>query len=633
MAVAREPTYASAVVVSVTPKQPSFFAGELFECTITFTNTNVARRPMDHRRSLSTPRRVTSLSGLPASAPARPARLGMVGTKPPSLVPGNPTPRRATYSSRPEAERRAEVPAMHPHARQKSVVAYQVEDLSQAFGLTQTPNPAAVIASPHPDLYASQNEAMDEALRESISTWAGDSLTEHASQSPLFPRRDALPLGHEKLLWAFAQVGGTMELERTIVRSADFDQLRLRLARGELPSTPASPASTQSTPRTLGGGELSYDAEYEAGSIDFESGARPTDMRASHVPAVATMAALLFGAAGSRRASAGRHQPSGSTFSDIQTRTLLSRTLPTYSTPPSMLGVDMELAPGESRSFTLALPLPADLPPSFHGQAVHFDYYLTIGTNRVDARVRGMQQSRLLHIPIRVYNHVSPGAGIDACFDMLHPIVLPHADATVEQVGRARPERAAEREALSTWAQQLLCGGAAGERTDVALPPTCMDAVQDLAQRAGKVTYDIAKDGQVAAVLTVARAKYRLGDAVHVIVRMNELHANVRVVRVAAALESHEEVDASLALLPPGRTQRMTRQVYATHHENTLDTRQTSMLLTIPSGATPEFMTSGIRHRWSLRVSLLTESADDGTQRREPPPHLVQHPDAYSAEA
>ena len=567
----------------------------------------------------------------------------MVGSNPPALTPGDPARRRATFSSRPEAWNRRvpDVPALHPHARQKSVVAYQVEDLSQAFGLSQDskPLPSAADASPHPDLFASQNEVMDEALRESISAWAGASLTEHALQSPLFPRRDALPLGHEKLLWAFAQVGGTMELERAIVRSADFDQLRLRLARGEMPGTPVSPASTQGTPRTLGGGELSYDAEYEAGSIDFEAGARTTDLRASHVPAVATMAALLFRTTGARRASAARLQPSGSTFSDIQTRTLLSRTLPTYSTPPTMLGVDIELAPGESRSFTLSLPLPADLPPSFHGQAVHFDYYVTIGTNRVDARVQGMQQSRLLHIPIRVYNHVSPGAGIDACFDLLQPIVLPHSDATVEQVGRARPEHAAEREALSLWAQQLLRGGSTGERTDAALPPTCMDAVQDLAQRAGKVTYDIAKDGQVAAVLTVARAKYRLGDAVHVIVRMNELHANVRVVRVctrdswqvAAALESHEEVDASLALLPPGRTQKMTRQVYATHHENTLDTRQTSMLLTIPSGATPEFMTSGIRHRWSLRVSLLTESAEDGHQRREPPPHLVQHPDAYSA--
>lgn len=538
MAAAKEPTYASAVVVSVTPKQPSFFAGELFECTITFTNTNVARRPMmDHRRSVSLPRRVTSFSGPPAagaSASARPARMGMVGSQDLVPTPGAPTPRRATYTSRPDAgdQRGTDVPALHPHARQKSMVAYQVEDLSQAFGLAQTP-PRPFDASPHPDLFTSQNEAMDEALRESITTWAGDSLTEHASQSPLFPRRDALPLGHEKLLWAFAQVGGTMELERSLVRPADFDQLRLRLARGEMPGTPASPASSQGTPRTLGGGEWSYDAEYEAGSIEFESGTRTADLRASHVPAVATMAALLFRPSGTRRATpTPRLQPSGSTYADIQTRTLLSRTLPTYSTPPTMLGVDMELAPGESRSFTLTLPLPADLPPSFHGQAVHFDYYLTIGTNRVDARVQGMQQSRLLHIPIRVYNHVSPSAGIDACFDLLHPLVLPHSEATVEHVGRAPREQPAKRDAIRQWAVQLLCGGSTGERTDAAPLPTCMDTVQELAQRAGKVTYDIAKDGQVAAVLTVARAKYLLGDAVHVIVRMNELGAYVRVVRV-----------------------------------------------------------------------------------------------------
>lgn len=425
------------------------------------------------------------------------------------------------------------VPAQHPHARQKSVVAYQVEDLSQAFGLAQVSQPILGDVSPQPDAFATQNEAMGEALRASITTWAGDSLTDHASQSPLFPRRDALPLGHEKLLWAFAQVGGTMELEHAIVRSTDFDQLRLRLARGEMPSTPASPASAHGTPRTLGGGELSYDAEYEAGSIDLEAGIRTTNLRASHVPAVATMAALLFRPAEALRSPhTPRHWQSGSTLSDIQTRTLLSRTLPTYSTPPSLLGVDVELAPGESRSYTLALPLPADLPPSFHGQAVHFDYYLTIGTNRVDARVPGMQQSRLLHIPIRIYNHVAPGVGVDACFDMLHPLVLPHSEATVKQVGREGAPADAECEALGAWAQQLLCGGPAGERTDKVPQPTCMDAVQELAQRAGKVTYDIAKDGEVAAVLTVARAKYRLGDDVHVILRMNEVHAKVRVVRV-----------------------------------------------------------------------------------------------------
>lgn len=672
--------YASAVVVSITPKQPSFFAGETFECTITFTNTHPPIRAAEHRRSLSASpqmRRVASDVGSmhassssaititpaspvetwPSSGTEPPSRLGLLGPRTQHERAGTPSRRRTTFASRREAprpERGAKaVPSSHPHARQKSVVAYQVEDLSQAFGLLQAqerPIPKEIPTSPYPDPYATHNKVMDAALRESVASWANDAqLLEHTSQSPLFPSRDTLPPGHEKLLWAFAQIGGTMEVERGIVRPADFDQLRMRLARGEMPSpmttaspSPSpSPAQSPATPRTLGGGELGYDAEYEAGTIDIETGA-PTatathDLRASHVPAISTIAALLFRPMQPTRSPhTPRHWRTGSTLSDIQTRALLSPTLPTYSAPPTMLDVDVELAPGESRSYTFSLRLPADLPPSFHGHAVHFDYYLTIGTNRVDPRVRGMQESRLLHIPIRVYNHVVPGAGPLACFDLLNPVVASQSEGHVEvqsAVSAKQPDADdhEERTRLSSWAQELVHGHVHAHRTDTAAPLSSMDAINDLAQRASKVTYDIAKDGHVAALLTLARAKYKVGDSVQVLLRMNEPGATVRIVRVAASLESHEEVDASMALLPPGRTQTMTRQVYATQHEATLDTRQTCLWLPIPSGATPEFSTSGIRHRWSVRISLLTQMADDGTSKVAPPPHLMSDTQAFAA--
>lgn len=154
-------------------------------------------------------------------------------------------------------------------------------------------------------------------------------------------------------------------------------------------------------------------------------------------------------------------------------------------------------------------------------------------------------------------------------------------------------------------------------------------------RRTNAVSYDIAKDGHVAAVLTLARARYRLGDAVQALVRMNLPGARVRIVRLAASLESHEEIDASLALLPSQRTQKQTRQVYATHHESTLDTRQTSIVLTIPSGATPEFATSGVKLKWTLRVSLLTQTSalqsDQGSVGIAPVPHWAPESDAYAA--
>lgn len=159
------------------------------------------------------------------------------------------------------------------------------------------------------------------------------------------------------------------------------------------------------------------------------------------------------------------------------------------------------------------------------------------------------------------------------------------------------------------------------------------------------VSFDIAKDGHLAAVLTLVRSKYRLGDTLQALVRVNQPGARVRVVRVrcptdqlAAALETHEDIEADVALQPAGRAQRATRQVHATHDESVLDTRQTTLELTIPSGATPEFRTSGMSHRWTLRVSLLTEStmetsaSENGIEKSlvAPVSHLVKVPDEYA---
>jgi len=254
----------------------------------------------------------------------------------------------------------------------------------------------------------------------------------------------------------------------------------------------------------------------------------------------------------------------------------MSRTLPTYSTPPTMLGIDMQLAPGESRSFTFKLQLPMDLPPSFHGHSVHFDYYLTVGTNRADTRSGSAQQSRLLHIPIRIYNHVAPSTGLHTCFDLLNPIVTPQLDASVAAVqetsaaggasaaaGKSAQAYEEERAETAQWIARLWQGAQpVNERTDAPTVPSCMDAVHDLTQRAGKVSYDIAKNGHVAAVLTLARAKYRLGDDVQAIVRMNMPETSVRIVRVRIGIHGctckrHTLIRDSLQR-PSSRTKRST---------------------------------------------------------------------------
>lgn len=191
--------------------------------------------------------------------------------------------------------------------------------------------------------------------------------------------------------------------------------------------------------------------------------------------------------------------------------------------------------------------------------------------------------------------------------------------------------------------------------------------------RSFAVSYDISKDGSIAAVLTLIKSKYRLGDTILGVVSINRPTAATatastpRVVRIAALLESYEEVEPTLATLPSARSMRMTRKVHAEHHESTLGLGQTSFQLPIPSGASPDFETSGgecaspldayiscsltlatiasasmaaVKLHWTVRISFLTSittSPSPSTPSSDtvrPPPstsYLIPcPPDGYS---
>lgn len=106
------------------------------------------------------------------------------------------------------------------------------------------------------------------------------------------------------------------------------------------------------------------------------------------------------------------------------------------------------------------------------------------------------------------------------------------------------------------------------------------------------MSYDISKDGQIVAVLTLIKSKYRLGDTVSGVVTMNKSGSVARVVRIAATLESHEAIQPDLSTLPQNRVARMTKVLHSECHQSTLNAGQASFALPIPSGATPDFVTS-----------------------------------------
>lgn len=74
---------------------------------------------------------------------------------------------------------------------------------------------------------------------------------------------------------------------------------------------------------------------------------------------------------------------------------------------------------------------------------------------------------------------------------------------------------------------------------------------------------------------------------------------------MSARLETHELVETSIATKSAAQLRQLTRRLHAEHHETTLDSARVGFALSIPSGATPDFATSGVKLQWSVRLSFL----------------------------
>lgn len=69
-------------------------------------------------------------------------------------------------------------------------------------------------------------------------------------------------------------------------------------------------------------------------------------------------------------------------------------------------------------SDTYSLPLPKNLPPTFKGRTFRFSYEFTIGVCRAGTSPgnRSANHSRIMKIPVRVYNNVNGQRRLRECF-------------------------------------------------------------------------------------------------------------------------------------------------------------------------------------------------------------------------
>ncbi|GAA5975307.1 hypothetical protein JCM5350_006423 [Sporobolomyces pararoseus] len=441
------------------------------------------------------------------------------------------------------------------------------------------------------------------------------------------------------LLWAFAHLEGSFEVDELLIKPNEFLEVKQLLAGG-------------TGGVGMGGGTLEPKKKETGGWKSWLWGTAAASNEDS-------------------RDANGREDgfngiTSGETggaasLEERKEKAVKDKSVPIFSCPASILGVDLVLEPGESKSFSFSIRIPADLPPSFRGKAIKFNYQLVVGSNRVSLSSNpGMSSgkgsvSRLMKVPLRIYNHVGM-TGARPFYDLTNPVIYQRDEATVSplddetKVAPARRKQPSDvgRPEFEAFASNLLSsiafspelsqkpfpqlsssiGGRSIPRSIMEVRPEmrpemsshrgggpeafgidldeangCKAAVEIVSRNSQKVSYDINKDGYLVAQLTLVKSAYRLGETVNGSVMINS--GEGRVLRVSARLETHELVETSISAKTAVQTRQITRRLHSEHHEATLDSARLGFALAIPSGATPDFGTSGVKLQWSVRLSFL----------------------------
>ena len=308
-----------------------------------------------------------------------------------------------------------------------------------------------------------------------------------------------------------------------------------------------------------------------------------------------------------------------------------SKSIPLLSTPQSILFVDLQLAPGESKSFEYSFGLPRGLPPSHKGKAIKIFYNLVIGTQRPGGTKE--QQVTSVELPFKVLGSVN-GAGDILEHDLMNPYIILQDLAKVKAVSAPNPSDDAKKPPPTpksslndflAYVDELLEKPGDGEST--LLSPTAFsgsrrhsefeeaatakEAINLAILRSNLTTegqqspnrFEIARNGQRVGVVILARPAYRLGEVITLVIDFS--NAEIPCYAVHSDLETCEKVDTSLAVRSEASIHRVTRRVYVSSSEATLYSKRTVFSPTIPVTATPEFVTSGVSLEWSVRLEFV----------------------------
>ncbi|KAL1918396.1 uncharacterized protein VTP21DRAFT_3056 [Calcarisporiella thermophila] len=392
---------------------------------------------------------------------------------------------------------------------------------------------------------------------------SSDRVNRRLSLVSQFNSSPSLAHKSETILWSFAQIEGHFFVDQNLVKISDFEPVKSKVM-----YKPAHRSGGH------GGGSL---ISSSSGTSFYSSGTRSRDEEKS---------------------------------------------VPVFSTPPSIIFTSLHLAPGETRTFKYETFLPSDLPPSHKGKAFRFNYNLIVGIQNGGLN----NQSQVLELPFRVFNHTSED-GSRPVYDLMNPIVVWQDEATVfciEDIPvKLKQKYNVSKQEFMNYVQRLqhsddlstlTPGGTELTRREsgaytknFADNSNCLRIVNYLSKSTKGATFEICKGNDRVAELILPKTAYRLGEVVSGVIVLTQ-HA-IPTYQVSVSLETTERIEQSITNRSSSQIARATRQVYAEHNEFCLSTRRASFNLCIPPSGTPEFFTTGVRLQWYLGIEFVTSAA------------------------
>ncbi|KAJ2846668.1 Golgi membrane exchange factor (Ric1p-Rgp1p) subunit [Coemansia brasiliensis] len=327
------------------------------------------------------------------------------------------------------------------------------------------------------------------------------------------------------------------------------------------------------------------------------------------------------------------------------------KAIPILISSPAVLFSELELASGESQTFSIKVQLPQALPPSFRGRVSCITYDLVVVAKR------NMLESSafVVRIPFRVMAHVAeeakpysfgqplrmPPDSIQLTFREAAPVStprnaspsplvedsgLPHLPSDAEMadessVGASERENSVD-ELYEQLADSLFLRrciddveqpakslesdeghiSSADSQDSTNVEETIKRNLLRVCQRRAPVEFTLSQGGRAVASIWLPRRTYQLGD---MLTGRVHLHASRPCIyQVSIWLESVETIQDQFASFDSERNQELTRKIYAEHHQFCRCTNTLGFALASPSAAAPSFASEIMSNVWQLRVEL-----------------------------